>query len=396
MVNNRKILTSLIILFLSSFCFSQEVNYHLVEDEKGDYEFTQTLTWEDAGDVLKYEFTIESWNEKKKVYEKKDFIETQEHSVELSLKAGLYRYRIVIFNLLGLKEFDTDWQELTIIKAYKPVVKSISPKLLYLEEVQDGNFEIDGQELRDGIEFYIENEKGKRLEVEIKQRDTKNRHAEIYVNPDKLKVGKYSLVAINEGGLKTIYPDIKIVYKKPVDFDISASYVVPLIFFDDTFPTYLGNTAYLLSATFKMNLMPFKMASGYYGIGVNGFYTRMFKDFENYSVNGNVFYGNLNFVYQYPVRKVDKNQKVRRLKMTIEGRAGVGVTYFSDFKYYFPHDIITESLNSLAINMDLGAGVQIYFTKNLFINIDLDYLMTFAKDTIPGVFLPAVGAGWQF
>lgn len=393
----KKVFLSLF-LMCAGIVWAQSASYYIRSNsEDGDdskSEIVQRFSWEGSEDALKYEFTIEVLN-KNGVYEKKDFIETQDNWVEQTLTAGEYRYKIAVYNFLGVKEIETGWQQVSIVKAYLPEIKDASPSIIYLEEVQTGIFSLSGNELRPDAKYYLRHGSTK-IYAEIIETDEKNKHVKIYFNPDELDTGKYNLVAENLGGLTDSFDFVNIRFKKPVDFDLSGRYTVPVILFDSTISDYMKHPVWPLSVSAKASFFPFKSNGGYIGVQVNGFYIRMFADHNNYEIKGNLAMGNLNFVYQLPIRKLAEDQKTKKLVMTIELHGGVGLTYFMDYKFFFPHSIITDPLNSLNLDFDVGVGTQIYLTNRLFIDTDIDFSMAFIKDMQFGVLLPSIGVGWQF
>ena len=132
---------SLLILFMLAGTFAFAQTYYITEDEKGNQTIMQTFSWEQDENVFKYEFIMEhlvkgNWVEI-------EHQELTENKIDLSLAAGSYRYKILLYNYLGFLETETDWIEAEIIKAYQPKISSVSPQNLYLEEIQDGIFIVE-------------------------------------------------------------------------------------------------------------------------------------------------------------------------------------------------------------------------------------------------------------
>ena len=387
---------SVLILFMFAGSLAAAQTYYITEDEKGNQTIMQTFSWEQDDNVFKYEFIMEHFT--KNNWVEIEHKELTENKIDLSLAAGTYRYKILLYNYLGFLETETDWIEVEIIKAYQPKISSVSPQNLYLEEIQDGIFVVEGSELRPETEFTLSTSKkgaeGK-LKGKIIEDDKKNHKVKIYFDPELIDTAKYMLVAKNPGGLKDSTEGPLVRYKKPVDFDLSGAYVFPVVLFDDTIPNYLAQNIFPLTLNAKASFFPFKSKGGYLGAQLDGYFMRMDHDFGGYKIGGNLVMGFANFVYQYPIRKLNADQKTSRLLATLEAHVGGGVAYFMDYKFIFPRGVESDPLNTLNIGVDVGIAGQIYVMPRLYIDINVDFVTAFSKDMIPGIFLPGVAVGWQ-
>jgi len=401
MVSNRKFFIALLFLFTGAM-WAQAGAYYIRQSEDGkndddkNSEIVQRFSWEANEDVLKYEFTIEEQNDNGEFVEK-DFIETENNWVEQTLSAGEYRYKIAAYNFLGIKEQETSWHPVHIIKAYLPNVKDVSPTLLYLEEPQTGVFEINGTDLREGLEVYLGDNRGKPLIIgTVLEHDEKNRKLKVLFNPKELDSKKYSLYVKNIGGLTSRFYPVTIKYKKAVDFDIAGGYQVPVVLFDDTFPQYFDTKVFPVSGFAKITLVPFKHNYGFWGIGAQGSYTRMFVTKDLYSIGGNLITGHGNLVYQLPIWKKNKADGTKKRLACIELHGGAGVAYLWDYTFHFQHNLDSDPLNSLNLSADAGASVQIYLSNRLYLETNVDFVMAFMSDMTLGMVTPGICVGWQF
>ena len=218
------------------------------------------------------------------------------------------------------------------------------------------------------------------------------------MNMKDLDVGVYDFFAEDASGLKseTNNSNFTVKFKKKVDFDLSAGYVLPVILFDDTINQYMGSNLWPLSGTVKMSFMPFKRSFGYFGVGLAGTFSRLFAEFPQYKIDGNLITAHLNFVYQLPIRFRIKNSEQRRHAFSLELHGGVGATFFNDIVFHFPHDINSKPLNSINLSFDVGGAVQVYITSRLYAEVGVDFVMAFMSDMQFGVLHPSVCIGWQF
>lgn len=374
---------------------NQQESFYIEDTEEGT-QIVQQFSWTLEPDILKYVFVIQQEN-KDGEFVTLEEIETEENFVDIPLSAGKYRYKITVYNLLGIAELESDWISADVVKAYRPEITSVAPGTIYLEERQDGVYQLNGNELRPETEFVLTDGKGRSTVVAtIIETDDKNRRVKIQVNPKELDTKKYTLIAKNEGGLTASYFPVTVQFKKPMDLDVSAGYTLPVIPFDDTLKTYMNSAVFPLSLSGKVNFMPFKHNFGYIGIGLEVNYIRMFYQADEYLVDGNVFTGLANFVYQYPIRVKDKyNPGATRLFMILEAHGGAGFTFFNDFKYHYKY-VESKPLNSLNISWDAGFAVDYYITNRLFLDLNVDFVMSIGVDMTMGAILPTVGIGWQF
>jgi hypothetical protein len=87
---------------------------------------------------------------------------------------------------------------------------------------------------------------------------------------------------------------------------------------------------------------------------------------------------------------------LKRRRILIEFHGGVSLTFFSDIKFHFPHNIVSVPLNTFDLSFLVGASMQFYMNKRLDAEVSADYSLTLNKDMVMGVVHPSVGIGWQF
>ena len=438
----RKCLLVFSILFFSmAICFAQnredfvEKNYVAetvdLESENEDIEDVeetpiedkwQQLEWEEENPefVQYYEVLIQKYDEEFVAYSEINRLKTEDNSsyirIQPLLSPGYYRFKVITYDLIGLPSVESEWKTFSIYKAYKPQINDISSKVngsstLYLEEVNDGIFSVSGRNLFETsknekdiqfTKYFVVNQNDKKQNIlvpEILNVEKNNRKIEFQMNMKDLDVGVYDFFAEDASGLKSESnnnSNFTVKFKKKVDFDLSAGYVLPVILFDDTINHYMGSNIWPLSGTFRMSFMPFKRSFGYFGVGLAGTYSRLFAEFPQYKIDGNLITAHLNFVYQLPIRFRIKNSDQRRHTFSLELHGGIGATFFNDIVFHFPHDINSKPLNSINLSFDVGGAVQVYITSRLYAEVGVDFVMAFVKDMQFGVLHPSVCIGWQF
>ncbi len=147
----KAILLLLYVLF-SAAAFAQEIEDDgLQESEISAQEQWQYLEWEEENPeyVLHYEVVIEVLSEKKGTFEELNRIMTEDNSnrvqVNPLLPPGVYRYKVISYNLIDVPEVESSWFEFKIYKAFQPEINDIKSNVnrtgtLFLEEINDGIF----------------------------------------------------------------------------------------------------------------------------------------------------------------------------------------------------------------------------------------------------------------
>ncbi|WP_027729348.1 hypothetical protein [Treponema sp. C6A8] len=380
----------------------------------------QPFSWDSAGDVLKYEITIEQFsiihNNWIKYYEHETNDEETQNCIiyiEPTLPVGKYRSTIKVYNILGILESSlTSQDEFLVRQAYKPEVRNVTYPLymrstIYLDDLDNnGVVEVEGRNLFklpetshpipdiQATEYYLESNKRKiKPESIIQHDDHNNRKVVLQFNMKELDVGKYHLVAKDVSGLhseNTGSSEFSIKFKKWADFDVEGGYVLPVVLHDSTFQDFLGQNIFPLSAQARMSFLPFKHNWGYIGMGLRANVTKIESKQDTFTIDGNLGMAHLLAIYQIPMFK---------RHAFLEIHAGAGLTYFNNFKFHFSNNIDSVPLNTISLSYVAGAALQLYVIpgiKRFYFELSGDYSLTTNKDMTFGVVLPAIGAGWQF
>lgn len=397
----------------------QDENGEEVVDESPEAAW-QFLEWieESPEYVQKYEVVIEGKQEGQ------DWIEvnrlmTEDNSTKIHinplLQPGLYRYKVITYDLIGIPEVESDWFEFNIYEAYIPQIRGISTaashsSTIYLDELNDGILNISGRNLFETqkeatdisfTSYALVNEKGRgeALVPDILEFSDNNRSMKVQFDIDSLDTGIYNYVATDASGLMSeASKDSQLIvkFKKAVDFDVSAGYAIPVIVVGNRMKEYLNSPVIPLSATAKISLLPFKRKFGYLGLGATGTYSRLLTKTTGYDLDGNFITGHALFIYQLPIRIINKKTQKLRHAATLELHGGAGVTMFQNTKFHFPRNINSEPLNSLDISVAAGISGQIYVTNRMYVEAGADFMMPFMGKLIMGYVQPQICIGWQF
>lgn len=401
---------------------NQEEN--IEETETTAEENWQKLEWEDEEPfyVSYYKVIIEEYEEKTNSFKLIKTLQTEDNTpfVKVSpiLPPGVYRFKVITYDLIKLPSSESDWFNFSIYQAKQPEVNDVKAALnlsstLYLEEYNDGIFNITGINLLDtqkdfsdiSYSSYRLEKKGRTRKDEeiivptILEKDDKFRKLKVQFNLKDLDVGTYNFVVQDASGLlskKTSKNEISIKFKKRIDFNTSVGYTLPVILFDDTLPNYLNKNILPFSFLLKTQFIPFKHNFGYFGLGLQASYSNLTTTMNNYKITGNLFNAQLNFIYQLPIRlKVGESGKTRHA-FTLELHGGASASYFNDVKFTFQKSIKSNPLNSLNIGFDAGGSVQIFINNRLYTELCADFVMAVCSDMVLGMIQPSISIGWQF
>ena len=397
----------------------------------------QTLEWE-AGDsefVLYYTVVIEKYNAKKQLFEWALTIRAKNTDTSVEIRPrqspGLYRYKIVAYNLIGAPSMESEWMEFSIFHALSPRITNISSSAtgsstIYLNQYNDGVFTVEGKNLFAPTADAVLNDSedssdskdssdetavtsqtsyvltncstGEQLIPEILESNKSGRKIKMRFDVNALKIGDYILTATDASGLKTDSGKNLIVVKKSegCSFDFSLGYAASFALYGGTYPEYSESKIYPYNAYAKMNLIFLKRKGGHFGVGLNAHANHV--KFENsaYTIRGNTIDAYLNAIYQFPLYFSSKNEKKRgKLAAALEIYGGVGVLLFNDFYFTFKNNAKSYEFNSFGISVQGGADIQLFLGRKFFLEFGADYINAFMPDSAFGEVIPRVGMGWH-
>lgn len=425
-MRNRRIVTFLIssLIFLAgNRAFAQAtkpVADHSSYFLNDDNELVQRFTWQGNKNVFRYEFVLEQYSEEHGDYVQIQFIDTKETEVELPLNAGKYRYYLNIYNYLNYLDYSTEYINFEIIQTYHPIITSVSPTIIYLEEPQTGIFTVEGLELRPDTIFTLENNIYE-IQAKILSTDSEYKRSRIKIDPELLDSGTYYIRAVNQGGLFDTSGTIKITFKKPMDLDVAVGYApVGLLDIDttknenDTLVEFFSgndrsNVFWPLGFDTKVTFIPFKTANVFFGTGLGfNIFNMKYKDEsngkENYTIKAPAYTLHLDFVSQFILKKS------LPWKLVLDVHVGGGLFGFTGLKFVFPN-FTSEPLRSADLCLNAGASLQVYRWKRFFFEAGADFLwaITYSEKVIDSennstkyspmmlyYIKPRLCVGWQF
>ncbi len=366
-------------------------DYYLKDTGNGK-DFVQKLNCPEQDGVLNYEFVIEQYDEASGSWNRIKAVKTSDGKAEVSLKAGKYRYKVILYNYLDSPEAESGWAEVEIKKAYEPKISDVGPKLIYLEEENDGRFTVSGTDLMPETVYSLDSQAGLKLAAVIEDNDSRNVRARLRVDINKLDVGVYTLNAVNPGGLASASPEVVVKFRKPFDIDVAAGYSPFFALYDDTIAEYYNQTFWPLGAGLKIEVLPFKHNYGSFGFLLDGRYVYMTGTGSGYTITGNSINVTINYAFQTFIYK-------RKLLFCVY--AGAGISMLSNMVFDFGNDVYSDVLNSMYICGDAGLSLRYHFNKSLYVELEGNFSHAFLGDIMLGCAMlgraePRLSAGWRF
>jgi hypothetical protein len=362
--------------------------------------FVQHLEWEASEYASRYEVVVE----RKQI---NAFSQVLRRIVEVpfldvSVRAGEYRYKISSFNILGRLDAESDWVYFNVVQAMQPSVFNYSPENFYFDRPSLRIIQLEGINLLVDSEIYLlrrgwENEAppegkeagdGRLVPREIRRNELGDTAQLVFAEED-LIAGVYDIIVINPGGLETATGPFGISVAKPFDINVSLGYS-PLIrlYGNPEYVRYMMGPAIVpVSFGARASFVPFKWDIGFLGVELNPNWSYIFTETEGAKITAHILSVHVNALYQYWFTKNI---------LALNARLGVGFTSLLDYSFEYNTGAVKGHGNFTGFSFDLGASVQWLFYKQLFLEGGLDYFHFAAEDLPMGFVRVMVGLGWQF
>lgn len=385
------------ILLCGSFMFSgfaqngeqgqNSNNTYYIRETADGVSFVQNLSWDATPYAFGYDIVLEQQNTAG-LWEYVDTYTTQNNNLQVSLFAGIYRYKILVYNLLNKPESESPWFDLVILKALQPILQDISPNLIYLDEEFSDIFYVEAENIDEeaiftlGIpEFPEQTLFGDIIHIDQNQ-------IEIYFDVENLVMGNYTFTVQNPGGLSDALTPIEIKYTKPFDIYASLGYSFAYLPPAGELTEYF-NTDFLPLGFNAQVAVAFKMQNTGHSMGamLGAHYFRLENAFDTYDIQANIIPIYLDFIYYIPLKKN---------LLTWNAHIGGGLTLLNNLKVHFKEDWDSTSLNLLGLTAHVGTGLYIHI-KDFFVEVGADYMISlFNFSDIFQTVVPKVAVGWRF
>jgi hypothetical protein len=364
------------------FLFGQEGGGYRMEE---DGRFVQTLWWQEQDSALYYTVAIE--RQEGTGWEAVMDGETGAAFFEISLRPGIYRYRVWVHDMLGKALGPTDWIQFEVLLAKEPEISRFSPEGFYLDEDTAWELRLSGRNLTRGIEIYLQQEStGRRIQPQTITVEEREDGARLVFHFGDLDLGAYTIHAVNPGGLAARAGTFKIAFRKPVDINVSAGYR-PLVSLYGEINELFAADFFPIGAYGRVGVIPFKRRWGYIGFELEPAWQYLRSKGNGYEAQAQLTGGTINGLYQWwlPNRV-----------MALSVRLGGGMYAALDYHLVFDRGS-SQPLTVLIPVVAAGVSFQWFIKKPFFVETGVDYTHFFSADkNPPGYLRPFAGAGWQF
>ncbi len=395
MEDKRIFIRNLVILFLLLFslgAFAQKVeetnevkkNY-IIETEGKKTVFYQTLSWENVEGILHFEFELEKKEKNGKwlVVDKKKL---KQNSLEVSLPAGKYRYRIKVINLLGQVDAVSADRYFDILVAYQPETSSVSPAAIYFDEEYSDVVSLSGKNFREETTFALKKEGGTPIFGKILEISPDGTKAKISFNMLRINPGQYEFVVTDPSGLKDSKQKMIFKFQKPIDIFLSGGYAFNGFAGNKLFKEYFGKNFAALSGVLRFSLVPIKRSYGNFGFNFTGSGMYLRKKDSDYTLSAGLLLTGIQAVYM---------KSIIRHRLNFDAHLGFGTAFMVNTQFVFSG---FESPKSWywGLTMNLGTALQVYVYKKLYIEVNLDHIIPFRKGFPKYIVQPSLSVGWEF
>ncbi len=404
-IKNMRLKFTILFLALTSLCFAQfgddveknmenEGSFFLITDDENNTTIVQEFTWDASDDVFMYKFVIEKQDELG-FFELYDEQDTEDNFADCVLDAGEYRYKIGLYNFLGIIELETDWTPVSVRKAVKPEITDVSPDFLYIETGSEIVLTVEGKELSEDATFKLTNmESGLVLPAVVIDKDLVKNKFSIRIDSLLVEPGKYEVSARNDGGLSYSYSPITLSFSDAFDICISVGIGLSCSTHEDVMKDYLKwpfgfRTLYNHpSSHIGITFIPYKGEKGFMGGSVLfSTFTLHYEDndyYYNYYIDLNGLVWTLCFNYERPLGS----------HFIFDAHIGGGVTLMNLCIIYRVG--VGESNKVLGLAFRAGAAIQFYFRRHFYFELNVDYVLNLFKGINIQYLDPCLSMGWRF
>jgi hypothetical protein len=388
--------TALLLMLLAAGLplFAQETPQASRSNVTSDYRYDeegkirQRISWTRANAYF-YEIEIEKLGPSA-VWEPELRERTEQNFLELSLPPGMYRYRILSYNVLGRVGAVSEWTGVRVFAARQPAAGSFSPAGYFIDSLDpEFTLVITGRNLAEEARVYI---------IAKQERASPIEPVSITYSPDEdtliavfpaggLVLGAYDLVITNPGGMEQTLPGFRVGFSNPLDINLSLGYAPVLPAWGYLFDMYDAHF-YPLGFSVRAGAVPLKRLWGWIGFDLGFFYTDMKTEDDAYRLSGRMTSVYADSLFQ---------RWMRDYRMAVNLRLGAGITTITNIKFDHTGGSRSADVNTVVFTMNAAASVQWLVWKNMFVEGGLEFSQFFSSQSPqPGLFRVNIAAGKRF
>jgi hypothetical protein len=362
-----------------------EEGFFYIETTGDRPRFIQHIGWEKAEYAYRYEVTIEKSGETGFLQTIKEF--TDENFIEVSLSAGRYRYKVIVYDFFDIPGEASDWTEFEVQPALQPGIIGFSPETFWLDEDTVWVISLDGQNFIPESEVYLRpHTSGAAIMPAEYIPNPSGTGARLVFDRRTLTQGIYDIYIKNPGGLEEIRGTFRIAYRRAFDLNLSIGYG-PLVPLYGDLNTFFDKSIFPLGAVARISFLPFKQMWGSLGLELAPFWAYLSTKGDGYELSAQYLGMHLNLLFQ-------KWLETQIIALNL--RLGAGFVLLDDLSFEFSTGE-TDPLRTLMRSLGAGLSIAWYINNFFFIEGGAEYMHFFSVDPVsPGYLRPILGCGFRF
>ncbi|MDR0539760.1 MAG: hypothetical protein LBG74_04560 [Spirochaetaceae bacterium] len=368
---------------------------------KTEKRIVQYMRWEPLPDALSYELRIEKLTGGRWQPAFSELTETNE--IKTALEPGEYRYRVDVIDLLGRRRQPAGWARLTVLPALQPELTSFEPVSHNIRNKKPLKVGFTGKRIELNAQIFLVSADGIMIPAETTTIGQDKNNGEAVFTPNTLKIGYYSLVVRNPGGLEAALPTLAIIAgqtgsaKMPEAtrfiFEEGYMFMLPLT---GSLAGFFNEPFYPAGITLRFAYLPLRGAYGRFGVEVEPAWNYMESKgvyhSSDYVVYAHMFSASIHLLYR-------KDFLNGHLGLT--ARAGGGMSLLYDLRVQQRDDrrqwIVTFDLFSgLVPIFTASLGLSYIFNNNFFLEAGAEFRMLFDGVHYPSYAAPLLSFGFLF
>jgi hypothetical protein len=320
--------------------------------------------------------------------ERKD--RTEQNFLEFSLTPGMYRYRILNYNVLGRVGAVSEWAGLRVFVAKRPAAEAVSPAAHFVDSPEaEFTLTVTGRDLVEGAQMYIA-PRGKETRpvpassITYSPNETSIRAA---FQAAGLELGAYNIVITNPGGIEQALEGFSVGFSRPLDINVSGGYAPVFPLYGFLFDSY-NAAVYPLGFYGRVSIVPVKRLWGWIGFELNPRYADMKTENSAYTLTGGMTILDADLLLQ---------KWMRNYTMAINLRLGGGIAAVSNIEFSHRDGSRSEKTGTTLFAINAGASFQWVPWKHLCLEAGLEYThLASAQSPGTGLLRISIAAGNTF
>jgi hypothetical protein len=359
-------------------------DYRLGEDGK----IRQRIGWTRANAYF-YEVEIEKigpgavWN-----LELKE--RTEQTFLEVSLTPGMYRYRILNYNVLGRVGAVSEWTGIRVFVAKPPAAESFSPAAYFIDSpAGEFTLTVRGRDLAEEAQVVLvaAQDGAKPIPPDSLAYSADGNSLVAVFSAGDLRLGDYEIVITNPGGIRQTLEGFVVGFSSPVDISVSLGCAPVFPVYGYLFDTF-DEAFYPLGFYARAGIVPIKRLWGWIGFEVSPRYADLKTKTDAYSLSGRMFGVYANILFQ---------RWNGDYTMALNLRLGGGGAAVTNIKFSNRDGSQSEEVSTTLAAINAGAAVQWFLDMDIFIEAGAEYIQFFSSQSpMPGLIQATAAVGKRF